>query len=755
MADATATVLMPALRRRAASASHARSTCACCRWSRATRGRCSSRAAPTSRSASSRPSPQRSPPRAAAAMTVLEPLYSCEYVCVMRRDHPLAAEPSLTLDDYCAAAHVARQLRRTAAGFVDEALAALGRERRVVLTVNQFATAARVVHESDLLYGAAAQLRPGERLRRRARRCARVAARPAADRGRDALAPPPRTRPRAALAARQRRRGRPRARHRRAARGDDPAPGRRGGQPGLSAAPSRFAADENRSDGSAVRSTPWPGSKDSRAPCTPPATSSCSPAPAATAPVRRCCCCTAIPRRTSMWQRVAQRLAADFSLVIPDLRGYGDSTKPAPAATPELDHAQHSKRAMAADLAALMRSLGHERFAVVGHDRGGRVAHRLALDHPERVARLAVIDIVPTLDMYDATDMRFASWYYHWFFLIQPAPLPERMIGGDPSFYLRWTPRRLGLERDRLHRARGACRVRALLLPRRRDPCRVRGLPRLGVDRPRARPRLARRRREGRLRDARPLGRARRRRPPVRSARDSGGAVRGARSRARRWRRATSSPKSCPTRPRRSCSRSCAAEQSVTRSAPGRTRARTTIAPLRRRSAHVPVDQPARSLLSDPLLGLGAVHGRLRGRHARLGAHGHARLAGDRLPRPGPGRRARPAAEAPRDPAQLSGDRPPALPARVHPARDAAVLHRERQRGRAFLAPAALAGLPARQGRLRQAPVRHADERADDRLRVDQPLDAADDADDARLPRSRSAPAAPSPTARASSTSRR
>jgi len=145
------------------------------------------------------------------------------------------------------------------------------------------------------------------------------------------------------------------------------------------------------------------------------------------------------PQTHAMWHRVARALAADFSLVIPDLRGYGDSTKPAPAPTPELDHAQHSKRSMAADLVALMRSLGHDRFAVVGHDRGGRVAHRLALDHPERVTRLAVIDIVPTLDMYEATDMRFASWYYHWFFLIQPAPLPERMIGGDPGFYLRWT----------------------------------------------------------------------------------------------------------------------------------------------------------------------------------------------------------------------------------------------------------------------------------------------------------------------------
>ena len=145
------------------------------------------------------------------------------------------------------------------------------------------------------------------------------------------------------------------------------------------------------------------------------------------------------PQTHAMWHRVARALAADFRLVIPDLRGYGDSTKPAPAATPELDHAQHSKRAMAADMVALMRSLGHDRFAVVGHDRGGRVAHRLALDHPEQVTRLAVIDIVPTLDMYEATDLRFASWYYHWFFLIQPAPLPERMIGGDAAFYLRWT----------------------------------------------------------------------------------------------------------------------------------------------------------------------------------------------------------------------------------------------------------------------------------------------------------------------------
>jgi haloacetate dehalogenase len=140
------------------------------------------------------------------------------------------------------------------------------------------------------------------------------------------------------------------------------------------------------------------------------------------------------PQTHAIWHRVAQRLADRFFLVMPDLRGYGDSSKPQGAA----DHSTYSKRAMAADMVALMRSLGHERFGLVGHDRGGRVAHRLALDHAQAVEKLMVIDIAPTLDMYDATDMRFARYYYHWFHLIQPAPLPEKMIGGDPAFYLKW-----------------------------------------------------------------------------------------------------------------------------------------------------------------------------------------------------------------------------------------------------------------------------------------------------------------------------
>ena len=141
------------------------------------------------------------------------------------------------------------------------------------------------------------------------------------------------------------------------------------------------------------------------------------------------------PQTHAIWHRVARRLADRYFLVMPDLRGYGDSVKP-PGAP---DHANYAKRAMAADAVGLMRQLGHTRFGVVGHDRGGRVAHRLALAHPQEVERLAVLDIVPTLDMYERTDMRFAQLYYHWFHLIQPAPLPETMIGGDPSFYLRWT----------------------------------------------------------------------------------------------------------------------------------------------------------------------------------------------------------------------------------------------------------------------------------------------------------------------------
>lgn len=141
------------------------------------------------------------------------------------------------------------------------------------------------------------------------------------------------------------------------------------------------------------------------------------------------------PQTHAMWHRVAMLLADRYRLVLPDLRGYGRSAKPVGAP----DHANYSKRTMAADMLALMQGLGHERFLVCGHDRGGRVAHRMALDHPQAVARLCVIDIVPTLTMYERTDMAFARAYYHWFYLIQPAPLPEKQIGADPAWYLRHT----------------------------------------------------------------------------------------------------------------------------------------------------------------------------------------------------------------------------------------------------------------------------------------------------------------------------
>ncbi len=139
------------------------------------------------------------------------------------------------------------------------------------------------------------------------------------------------------------------------------------------------------------------------------------------------------PQTHAMWHRIAPRLAARYTVVCTDLRGYGDSGKPDGG----LRHVNYSKRAMAADQVAVMRTLGFPRFMLAGHDRGGRVAHRLCLDHPQAVERVAVLDISPTRVMYGKTDKAFASAYYHWFFLIQPFDLPERLIGADPVYYLR------------------------------------------------------------------------------------------------------------------------------------------------------------------------------------------------------------------------------------------------------------------------------------------------------------------------------
>ena len=133
------------------------------------------------------------------------------------------------------------------------------------------------------------------------------------------------------------------------------------------------------------------------------------------------------PQTHAMWHRVAPVLAQRFEVICPDLVGYGFTTKPPVSA----DHAAYSKRAMAADLVALMRGLGHVRFAVVGHDRGARVAHRMALDSPDAVQKLCLLDIVPTLHHFESGGMDFAMGYYHWFFLAQPHPKPERMILRD------------------------------------------------------------------------------------------------------------------------------------------------------------------------------------------------------------------------------------------------------------------------------------------------------------------------------------
>jgi haloacetate dehalogenase len=137
------------------------------------------------------------------------------------------------------------------------------------------------------------------------------------------------------------------------------------------------------------------------------------------------------PQSHLMWHAAAPLLASHHTVVASDLTGYGASSRPAPAP----DHAPHSKRAMAVDQVEAMAALGFDRFAVAGHDRGGRVAYRMALDHPDRLERLAVLDIVPTGEVWRRADRDFARGYWHWAFLALPAPLPERLIGGDPDAF--------------------------------------------------------------------------------------------------------------------------------------------------------------------------------------------------------------------------------------------------------------------------------------------------------------------------------
>src|SRR6266850_1257320 len=146
------------------------------------------------------------------------------------------------------------------------------------------------------------------------------------------------------------------------------------------------------------------------------------------------------PQTLTIWHRTAPRLAERFTLIAADLRGYGASSRPADGE----NHFGYSKRAMAQDQVEMMQRLGFEQFFLAGHDRGGRVGHRMALDHPKRVKKLAVLDIVPTRTMFAQVNQYLATVYYHWFFLIQPHDLPERMIGADPEFFVRAFFSRLG-----------------------------------------------------------------------------------------------------------------------------------------------------------------------------------------------------------------------------------------------------------------------------------------------------------------------
>ena len=139
------------------------------------------------------------------------------------------------------------------------------------------------------------------------------------------------------------------------------------------------------------------------------------------------------PQTQAIWHKVAPHLTSQFTVVLADLRGYGDSGKP----EPDAGHSLYSKREMAQDQYELMLALGFKQFSVIAHDRGARVAHRLALDHPQAVKRMVLMDIAPTLSMYQQTNEAFARAYWHWFFLIRPAPLPEALITHDADLYLR------------------------------------------------------------------------------------------------------------------------------------------------------------------------------------------------------------------------------------------------------------------------------------------------------------------------------
>lgn len=140
------------------------------------------------------------------------------------------------------------------------------------------------------------------------------------------------------------------------------------------------------------------------------------------------------PQMHVMWHKIAPQLAGEFTVVAADLRGYGDSSRPADGE----NHSNYSKRSMALDQIEVMHHFGFEKFAVVGHDRGGRVGHRMALDYPDRITKLAVLDIVPTYSLLHSVNNEVATAFFHWFFLVQPAPFPETLIANNVEFYLKY-----------------------------------------------------------------------------------------------------------------------------------------------------------------------------------------------------------------------------------------------------------------------------------------------------------------------------
>lgn len=155
-------------------------------------------------------------------------------------------------------------------------------------------------------------------------------------------------------------------------------------------------------------------------------------------------CLHGYPQTHVMWHKVAPRLAEKFTVVLPDLRGYGDSSKPQESA----DHMTYSKRYMAQDMAEVMQALGYDRYDVAGHDRGGRVAYRLAFDFPKQVQRLCILDVVPTYERFVKLSAKSGFEAFHWFFLPQPAPFPEIMIGNSAEFFLKHMLTSLSTEKD-------------------------------------------------------------------------------------------------------------------------------------------------------------------------------------------------------------------------------------------------------------------------------------------------------------------